>query len=111
MKKCFADETTIQKFQTLTRGNWKNSVYVECKQCKYEPHEACGDFMYIPNENGVPVILSVSDCTLLFSRIIDPSECLLWIDHLKFQDIYYAWIVTNQKDPFQCPFFKFCFEN
>lgn len=104
MSNCITDIRTIHKFLNLTEGNWRNSIYIECKPCKYEPHEGCGDYLCVPDENGAPVMLPICDCKILFSRYIDPSECLLWISHLRFQDLYSAWIKTHRIGPDQCPF-------
>lgn len=104
MSKCITDIKIIHKFLNLTGGNWHNSIYVECKHCKYAPHEGCGDFLCVPDEDGLPVILPVCDCRVLFSRYIDPSECLLWISQLRFQEIYRAWCTKQTTMPDQCPF-------
>ena len=104
MNNCITDIKTIHKFLNLTEGNWRNSIYIECKQCKYQPHEGCGDYLCVPDENGTPVMLPICDCKILFSRYIDPSECLLWISHLRFEDVYAAWIKARQSDPDRCPF-------
>ena len=104
MSNCITDIKTIHKFLNLTEGNWRNSIYIECKQCKYQPHEGCGDYLCVPDENGTPVMLPIFDCKILFSSYIDPSECLLWVSHLRFEDVYAAWIKARQSDPDRCPF-------
>lgn len=103
MNSCVSDINTIRKFLNLTEGNWRNTIYIECKACKYEPHECCGDFLCIPDENGMPILLPVCDCKILFSRYIDPSECLLWISHYRFCELYSAWLKTQQTGIDKCP--------
>ncbi len=90
MQNCITDIKTIHRFLILTEGNWRNSIYIECKTCKYEPYEGCGDYLCVPDENGAPVLLPVSDAKVLFTKYIDPSECLLWISHNRFLEIYLA---------------------
>ena len=104
MHNCITDIKTIHRFLTLTEGNWRNSIYIECKTCKYEPHEGCGDYLCVPDENGAPVLLPVSDAKVLFTKYIDPSECLLWISHSRFLEIYRAWDRRNCTDQDKCPF-------
>ncbi len=102
MRKCITDIKTIHKFINLTRGNWRNSNYIECKNCKYEHSEGCGDFLCVPDENGAPILIPLCDCKILFSRYIDPSECLLWISYYRFIEIYQAWIKSHRINPVQC---------
>ncbi len=108
MSNCLTDIRTIHRFLNLTGGNWRNSIYIECKKCGYEPHEGCRDFLCVPDENGELILLPLCDCKILFSPKIDPSECLLWISHLKFQTLYGAWC-RKHSYPGQCPFRKFNF--
>jgi len=103
MSNCITDIRIIHKFLNLTEGNWRNSIYIECKQCKYEAHEGCGDYLCVPDENGTPVLLPVSDCEILFARYIDPSECLLWISHYRFFEIFKAWINAKPLGTDTCP--------
>lgn len=103
MNNCITDIKTIHKFLNITKGNWRNSIYIECRKCKYEPHEGCGDFLCVLDENGTPILLPICDCKVLFARCIDPSECLLWISPLRFK-IYAAWIKAHQPNPNECPF-------
>lgn len=104
MSNCITDIKTIHKFLNLTGGNWRNSVYIECRNCKYEQHDGCGDFLCVPDENGTPILLPIYDCKVLFSRNIDPSDCLLWISQYRFREIYTAWMKTHQPKPDKCPF-------
>lgn len=72
MPNCITDIKTIHRFLTLTEGNWRNSIYIECKTCKYAPHEGCSDYLCIPDENGALVLLPVCDAKVLFTKYIDP---------------------------------------
>lgn len=101
---CITDIRTIHKFLNLTEGNWRNSIYIECEQCKYEPHESCRDYLCTFDEHGTPVMLPICDCEVLFARYIDPSECLLWVSQLRFKEIYSAWVKMRQSASDQCPF-------
>jgi len=104
MSSCITNVKTIQRFLNITNGDWRRSVYVECKVCKYEPQEFCGDFLCAFDEIGSPVMLPISDCKLLFSCHIDPNECLLRVTHYRFREIYSCWIKARQSDPDRCPF-------
>lgn len=104
MSNCITDIKTIHRFLTLTEGNWRNSIYIECKTCKYAPHGGCADYLCIPDENGTPVLLPVSDAKVLFTKYIDPSECLLWISHNRFLEIYRGWNRKHCTEQDKCPF-------
>ncbi len=103
MSSCITNIETINRFLNLTEGNWRNSIYIECKKCKYEPHEGCGDYLCVPDETGELVLLPICDCMILFTRYIDPSECLLWISHYRFREIYKAWWEKHSTGLDECP--------
>ncbi len=105
MSNCITDIKTIHRFLNLTGGNWRNSIYIECKECKYKRNENCGDFLCVPDENGELVLLPICDCNILFARYIDPSECLLWISRPMFREIYKAWWGRNESE-MKCPFWR-----
>ena len=62
---CITDIKTIHQFLNLTGGNWRNSIYIECKVCKYARTEGCGDYLCVPDENGTPVLLPVKESPML----------------------------------------------
>ena len=100
MSNCITDIKTIRRFLILTEGNWRNSIYIECKTCKYEPHEGWGDYLCVPDENGAPVLFPVSDAKVLFTKYIAPSECL----YSRFLAIYRAWDRKHCADQDKCSF-------
>ena len=104
MCKCISDIKTIQQFINLTDGDWRKSIYIECKICKYEPCEWCGDFLCVPNEKGELIMLPISDCKILFGCYIDPSECLLRVSHYRFRELYGALFKNKQHAQDKCPF-------
>lgn len=90
MSNCITDIKTIHRFLNLTGGNWRNSIYIECRSCSYPHEDGCEGYLCVFDEEAKPVLLPICDCKVLFCRTIDPSECLLWITQFRFLEIYKA---------------------
>ena len=103
MSNCITDIKTIHRFLNLTGGNWRNSIYIECRSCSYPHEDGCGDYLCVFDEEAKPVLLPLCDCKVLFCRTIDPSECLLWITQFRFFVIYKK-LFSNKHNDFRCPF-------
>ncbi len=104
MNNCISRPETVSKFLRLTKGNWRNAIYIACDVCIYEPHEGCTDYLCVTDEQGSPVLLPVSDCREIFSRSIDSGECVMRISHRKFLTLYAAWCEQNSRGLNWCPF-------
>ena len=93
---------TIRDFLVATDANWRNSVYIECRErCP----QACGgkkDFLYTPGANGVPVIVPVCDIELLYGRRLDKTECLTEFSIPRFSSLYSGWLETAAPDITKC---------
>ena len=108
---CRTSIRIIHKFLNTTGGNWRNSIYVECRCCKYKKPDICAeqaDWLYVSDSEGTPLLLPVSDAKILFSRAIDKSECLLEISNLRFQALFQDYIMLRHHDSTQCPLLTFC---
>lgn len=108
---CKTPIRTIHNFLNATGGNWRNSIYVECRCCQYKKPGICAeqsDWLYTPASDGTPLLLPISDAQILFSRTIDKSECLLGISNLRFQTLFQRYIMPRRHDNTQCPLLIFC---
>ena len=111
MKKvhCQTDVGIVQTFLRLTENNWRNSMYIECRVCKFPRSPVCAncaDFLCIPGEHGEPVMLPVQEADIIFHRLIDKSECLLVISNVVFRDLYSNYFRRVANKSGECPFLQ-----
>lgn len=86
-------------FLSLTRGNWRNALYIECKnKCS---RDCKGHFM-ISDTEGVPLLYPV----LLFEKKakenVDVSECSAILSKQAFESVYNRWLLWNVADKSRC---------
>lgn len=73
---CTADAKHIRHFLDCCEGNWHQCVYVRCVSCSTLGSCRQPDFLYHPDSEGKPCVLTMRDAKLLFSRLPDPTECV-----------------------------------
>ena len=99
---CKSSLQTIGRFLNSTQGNWRNSLYVECRSCRFGFHDY-GTFLFVPGPDGVPVLLPESDAEIIFARRLDKSECLGIISGAVFMELYHAYFEAQMEDLQSCP--------
>lgn len=86
-------------FLSLTRGNWRNALYIECKnKCK----DDCKGFLMISDTEGVPLLYPVSVFEEKTREVIDKNECAGIISLQSFETIYNRWLIWNVADKEKC---------
>lgn len=106
-KQILSTPAVISDFIRYTNGNWRSSVYISCRVCKYSKLCGCGDFLFIADERGAPLLLPHHDAALLFGRI-DKSDCLMELSNLMFREIFKPWFQQAERlEPSgTCPYQK-----
>lgn len=89
---CMADAKHIRRFLNCCEGNWHRCVYVRCTACNTPAFCGCPDYLYHPDENGQPCVLSMRDAKLLFARIPEPTECTAAITLEQFSSLYQPYL-------------------
>lgn len=101
---CLTNMKTIYHFLSATDANWRNSIYVECSVCKAKAKvPGCGDFLFVPDEDGTPLLLPIWYAEIFSARVIDKSECLGLISNARFEDLFHKWLRTMAAEPSVCP--------
>lgn len=86
-------------FLSLTRGNWRNALYIECKnKCKPD----CKGYFMISDTEGVPMFYPVSVFEDKTKEIIDVNECSGILGKHAFESIYNRWLIWNVADKNNC---------
>ena len=101
--KCKSNIKTLHAFLNATKGNWRNSLYIECSICKYEKTDWCEDHLFAADSDGTPLLIPVSDANIVFARIADKSECLGIIKNVRFTDLFSQWFSDVCNNVNECP--------
>lgn len=94
------DEKELYFFMNYTRGDWRNSVYIECKNKICE--SGCMGFLMTADTDGTPVLYPASRLEERSGEIIDKSECAAVITREVFESVYNRWLIWNVADKNQC---------
>lgn len=105
--RCISNIKTIHQFLNATDANWRNSIYIECTACKFDAdRQTCGDFLFVPDEDGTPLLLPVRDAEILAARSIDKSECLGLVSSLRFESLFQKWFRMMSSSADKCPYLQ-----
>jgi hypothetical protein len=93
---------TIYSFLNAAKGNWRNSIFIECGECPYGKQKLCSGFLFVPDYNGKPIILSADMIQRITGRTVDKEECQMVIGRQKFESIYALWLDWNINSTKEC---------
>ena len=90
----------LYDFLRSTRGNWRNSVHIDCGNC---PHgrQSQGVLM-APSADGNPVLIPAA-VLLSIGEDVDTAECLLSIDCQTFESLFSLWLAWTADSATECP--------
>lgn len=95
---------TLVRFFEATEGNYRNALYVRCSTCKHCREENCGDFLFVPGHNCVPILLPIPDAEIFLGRSIDSSDCAGVLSNTAFLGLYHQWLMLCTVSDEICPF-------
>jgi hypothetical protein len=93
---------TIAAFLEAAEGNYRNALYISC-HCNYENKSVCGDFLFIPGHDCIPILLPISDAEVFLNTQVDKSECAGIIGSQTFIRLYHKWIELTTSSVKDCP--------
>ena len=96
----FLEHNKLYVFSSLTRGNWRNALYIECKSCPFGKN--CTGHLLTTDTEGVPVIYPVTKFQDETSERIDKYECIGVISRHSFESLYNRWLLWKISDKKQC---------
>ncbi len=88
-------------FLSLSRGSWRNTVYVECTACPYKKN-ICKGHLLICDTEGAPLLLSVEAFEKMTGDFVDKNECVGIISRPIFESLFNRWLVWNINNPKEC---------
>ena len=95
--------TNKERFLIDTNGNWRNSIYLTCRVCKYIKNSNCGDILVSFDTNGKANLITVANARKIFGTEIDKSECLAEMSNAKFMCLFDKLIQTHTTGDKECP--------
>lgn len=93
---------TIVRFFEAVEGNYHNAIYIACN-CEYQRESNCGDFLFAPGHDCIPVLFPLKDAELFIGTTIDPSDCSIVMDSKTFIRLYHKWIEMVTQSDSSCP--------
>ena len=92
----------IYSFLNAAKGNWRNSIYIECHSCPYGKQDLCSGFMFVPNSSGRPILISADVITAMTGTSVDKDECIVAISRQKFEILCALWLERQINSPNKC---------
>lgn len=83
---------TLVRFLESAEGNYRNALYIRCSACRYHREEHCGDFLFIPGHDCVPILFPLADAMDVIGHI-DPSDCAGILSSTAFLHLYHQWLI------------------
>jgi len=93
---------TIFSFFNAAKGNWRNSIFVECGECPYGKQKPCSGFLLVPDADGQPVLLSADVIQKMTGIAPDKYECQTVISQQQFESVYSLWLEWNVSSSDEC---------
>jgi len=94
-KSCFS-------FFRAAKGDWRNSIFIGCRQCQYGNVNTCQGYLLVPDYDGKPIILPFDAAYGMGAQTADKSECKVIIDRKDFETLYASWLLWNIQTPNEC---------
>ena len=94
---------TLVRFLESAEGNYRNALYIRCSACRYHREEHCGDFLFIPGHDCVPILFPLADAMDVIGHI-DPSVCAGILSSTAFLHLYHQWLILLTNTDEICPF-------
>ena len=107
--RCQTAPKVLMAFLNATGGNWRNSLYVDCRVCRLGRCDD-PDFLYVPDENGGVIMLPVRDAEIVFGRMMDMSECLGVVSNAQFTDLFAQYLKRFDGEDCACVLLRLCAE-
>jgi len=89
-------------FLSAAKGNWRNSVYIECGGCPYGKPNSCTGFLMIPDFDGQPVVIPAGIVQSMTGLAVDKEECCAAVSRQDFEMLYASWLEWHINSSKEC---------
>ena len=84
---------TVYSFLSAAKGNWRNSIFIECNDCLYDKDMLyCLGFLLNSDAVGRPIVIPVDAIQKMTGMDVEKDECLTVISRPNFEKAYAKWL-------------------
>lgn len=99
-----ADKSSLlYSFLHAARGNWRNALYIGCRDCPYGQQPLCPGSLMAMDSEGRPVLMPTELLQQASGETIDVDECVASLDCGGFAALYGRLIEWTVSSPKSCP--------
>lgn len=92
----------LYRFLQAAAGNWRNAIFIECRNCSCNRTCLCGGFLLVSDADGSPILLPVEWFHAQTGEQTDKDECAAVLSRTAFESAYSLWIKWQADDAMQC---------
>jgi len=93
---------SLFSFFCAAKGNWRNSVYIECGKCQYGRQNPCDGFLLVPDYDGQPVLVPIGIIQRMTGIAADKDECKAILYRQDFETLYALWLEWHVRSSTEC---------
>lgn len=101
---------TVGSFLIATKGNWRNSIYINCVDCN-QLKKCGGGFLMAPDAEGWPILVTVNAIKKITGVGVEKSECIAELYKDEFISLYSSLLDWQTEDPFECSISQMFYQN
>lgn len=88
-------------FLQAVKGNWRNSIFIECNKCPYG-NLLCNGFLLAMDSEGKPLLISADEFRRNTTEEVQKNECLSVLRSSDFNALYSLWICWQVESSKEC---------
>lgn len=96
------DKTKLYRFLQAAAGNWRNAIFIECRNSTCNNTGPCSGFLMVSNADGAPILLPVEWFQEQTGEPVDKEECAAILSSAAFECAYSLWLKWQVDDPLRC---------
>lgn len=89
-------------FLQAAAGNWRNAIYIECRNCTCSHTGPCSGVLMVSDADGAPILLTADWFREQTGEQIDKNECAAVLSRAAFESAYSLWLKWQTDDAMQC---------
>ena len=99
-------ECSLIQFMCAVKGNWRNSVFIECVTCTQNNQAKCFGYLLTADSDGRPLIVSADSMHKATGHYPDKFECQAILSRTQFETIFAHWLEWNVESPNTCALYQ-----
>lgn len=96
------DPCILTKFLMATEGNWRNAIFISCREVACPYGHKCSGYLFASDADGKPVLLPVEVFQRLTGEQLDPSEAHGMIERKAFEQAFQKLMLWSTSSDCDC---------